>query len=265
MTSAGDTLWVAARGLPQSTEDPRFEVAEGRVVIAYHPVNLGAVIGPDGHLYVLSTAGETTRLGRLDVFDRATGVLLRSAELPTALPTLAADRTGRVYILDERALLTGTHPGHREPLKPFRLASLRGGQVALDVLRGKVVLLDFWATWCAPCREELPTLARLEREVADSDFVFLTVNEDEDSAAVPGFLERLGLSFPVLLGRGRMRDEYHYPGLPHTVLLDRDGRVVRRWSGYLDEARLAALRGALQAELRLGAETGSGHPAHHAH
>jgi streptogramin lyase len=132
MTSAGDTLWVAARGLPQSTEDPRFEVAEGRVVIAYHPVNLGAVIGPDDHLYVLSTAGETTRLGRLDVFDRATGVLLRSAELPTALPTLAADRTGRVYLLDERALLTGTHPGHREPLKPFRLASLRGGGRSLS-------------------------------------------------------------------------------------------------------------------------------------
>jgi thiol-disulfide isomerase/thioredoxin len=265
MTSTGDTLWVATRDLPQSTEEPRFEIADGHVVIDYHPVNLGAVIGPDGHLYVLSTAGVTTRLGRLDVFDRETGVLLRSALLPTALPTLAADRAGRVYLLDERTLLTGTNPGHREPLKPFRLAALGGGQVSLEALRGKVVLLNFWATWCAPCREELPALARLKQEIPDPDFVLLTVNEDVDTARVPEFLERLGLSVPVLLGRGRMRDEYHYPGLPHTVLLDREGSVVRRWSGYLDEPRLRVLRAALQAELRLGADTGHPHTALHPH
>ena len=78
MRSTGDTLWVASRGLPQTTADPRFELDQGRPVVNYHPVNLGIAVGPDGNL-VLSTPGFSTVESRLDVFDAENGLLLRSA------------------------------------------------------------------------------------------------------------------------------------------------------------------------------------------
>ncbi len=261
LSGSGETLWVASRGLPGHAGQPRFEVAGRRVLIDYHPINLGLVIGPDDRLYVLSTTGGSTTEGRLDIFDRQTGVLLRSTPLPTTQPSLAVDRSGRVYLLDERALLTGLGPRRRERLEPFDLEQRGGGRISLAELRGRVVLVNFWATWCPPCVRELPALDRLDREIADSGFVLLAVNEDVDTAALPGFLQRVRIAAPVLLGGGRMKLRYHYPGLPYTMLLDREGRVVQRWAGELDESRLAALRTAIEAELRLGAPGPIGHHA----
>ncbi len=91
LTRQGDTLWRATRGLPQSTAEPKFEVQDGRPVIDYHPVNLGLTFGPDGKLYLLSTPEFTTSESRLDVFRPATGELLRTAHLNTALPSIAVN------------------------------------------------------------------------------------------------------------------------------------------------------------------------------
>ncbi len=254
---SGDTLWVTRRGLPQTTREPRFEVRGRRVVIDYHPVNLGIALGLDGRLYVLSTPGFTTRESRLDVLDPASGRLLRTARLPTALPTLAADRDGRVYLLDPFRLLSGVPPGAREPAPSFDLPTRRGGRLRSADLRGRVVLLNFWASWCGPCRIEMPALDSLRRESADSGFVFLAINEERDTAAAGRFLDRYRFEFPVVLGRGRMRDRFHYPGLPYTVLLDRAGRVAGRWAGFAGPEQLQAIRALVRAELARGG------PAHH--
>lgn len=261
LTALGDTLWIASRGLPHSRAEPRFELTDGKPVIDYAPVNLGIALGLDGRLYVLSTPGFTTEASRLDVFDRTNGALLRSARIPTALPTLAVDASGRVYSLDAFRLLTGVPPRQREPFHSFALETLDGGTLSLGDLQGKVTLVNFWASWCAPCRTEMPALDSLRRGISDPAFALITINEDANPDDARAFIAALGSEFPVLLGRGRMKGRYHYLGLPFTVLLDRDGRVVQRWLGFAGAEQVATIRTLIRAEL----ERGPAAPGDHNH
>ncbi len=265
-SSSGDTLWVADRELPQSVDEPRVSMEEGAPVIEYHPVNLGITVGPDDRLYVLSTPGFTTEEARLDVFDRHRGRLLRSALLATGMPTIAVDPTGRVYLLDSFRLLTGVNPGERDRFSQFELPLLGGGRMSSQELEGKVVLLNFWASWCTPCRVEMPALDSLRRglELEYGDFKFVTMNEDVDVSAAAEFVEELGFDFPVLLGRGQLRRRYHYIGLPMTVLLDRTGRVVQRWSGFAGPEQIKAIERVARRELERE-EAPAVQPGHHHH
>jgi thiol-disulfide isomerase/thioredoxin len=264
LSATGDTLWVTRRELPQSTPQPRFVLSGGKAMIDYHPVNLGVVLGPDDRLYVLSTPGFTTTEARLDVFDRFSGRLQRSARLADALPTLAADQEGRVYRIDPFRLFTGTDPAAREPFTAFDLELLGGGRMTLGDLAGKVTLINFWASWCTPCRTEMPALDSLRRSIADPEFQFLTMNEDVNRWDGAGFMRELGFDFPVLLGGGRLRERYHYIGLPFTVLLDREARVVQRWVGFAGAAQAQAERALIRAELdrqpSMAGMNMSGHP-----
>lgn len=264
-SAAGDTLWIADRELPQSVADPKVVVEDGRTVVDYHPVNLGLTVGPDDRLYVLSTPGFTTEESRLDVFDRRRGRLLRTARLPTATPTLAADRSGRVYLLNSFRLLTGIDPEAREPFGRFSLPLLGGGTLSSEQLAGNVVLINFWASWCTPCREEMPALDSLRRRVEQDypDFSFVSMNEDVDVSAAAGFVSELGLHFPVLLGRGQLRRRYHYVGLPMTVLLDRQGRVVQRWSGFSGREQIRAIERVARRELEREAAAPEAVHRHH--
>lgn len=252
MSVDGDTSWVAIRGLPQSEPEPRIEVIDNEPAVDYAPVNLGIAEGLDGKIYVLSIPGFTTSQSRLDVFDAASGQLMRSTTINNALPTLAADRDGRVYAIDEFELLTGVPASKRQPFAEFNMESLTGQRVSSSDLRGKVTLINFWASWCAPCRVEMPALDSLYKGIDDSDFVFLTMNEDVSTARAEGFIDEYGFDFPVLLGRGNLRETYHYVGLPFTVLIDRFGRVVQRWTGFAGDEQISAIRGVIEAELARG-------------
>ena len=261
----GDTLWVAERGLPQAVEEPRFEVVDMQPVVDYAPVNTGIALGPDGRLYVLSVPGFTTAEGRIDVFDPETGDLLRSGTVPTPLPTLAADDEGRVYLIDEFELLTGVPPRERAPFSAFDLELIEGGRITSADLQGKVALINFWASWCEPCREEMPSLDTLRRDIINDDFEFLTFNEDVRLDPAKRFLEQFGSDFPVALGHGDLRAKYHYVGLPFTVLLDRQGRVVNRWIGYAGEEQLRSIRSIITAELNREGEMDHGAMDHRTH
>jgi thiol-disulfide isomerase/thioredoxin len=249
LSPSGDTLWVVERGLPQAVDEPRFEVIDQRPVVDYAPVNTGIALGPDDRLYVLSVPGFSTDSGRVDVFDRHTGDLLRSGTVPTPLPTLAADESGRVYLIDDFELLTGVPPRERALFSAFDLETLDGHRVTSETVAGKVVLINFWASWCEPCREEMPALDALRRGIRHDDFAFLTFNEDVRLAPAKRFLEQFGSDFPVAVGRGNLRAKYHYVGLPFTVLLDRQGRVVNRWIGYAGDEQLQSIRSIITAEL----------------
>ena len=249
LVPGGDTLWLTRRGLPQSTTEPRFEVRGRRVLVDYHPVNLGITLGPDARLYVLSTPGFTTEESRLDVIDPADGRVLSTARLPTAHPTLAVGLTGRTYLLDAARLLDGVPERDREPAPELDLPMMDGGRLSSAALRGRVVLLNFWASWCAPCRSELPALDSLRGEVADSEFAFVGINEEEDTTAARAFMDELGFTFPVAFGRGRLRPLFHYPGLPYTLLLDRRGWIAGSWIGYAGPEQLQAMRALIRSEL----------------
>jgi len=122
------------------------------------------------------------------------------------------------------------------PAPDFTLKDLSGRAYHLAELRGKVVFLNVWATWCAPCRMEMPSMERLYRQLGGSDFVMLAVSEDEDGvSAVQPFVNQLGLTFPVLLdAAGTVPPRYGVTGYPETFIIDRHGHVIQHLIGPED-------------------------------
>jgi cytochrome c biogenesis protein CcmG/thiol:disulfide interchange protein DsbE len=118
----------------------------------------------------------------------------------------------------------------------FTLPPLEGGApVTLSSLRGKVVLLNFWATWCKPCEEEMPSMERLHRQLEGQPFALLAVSVDADSAEVKAFRERLGLSLPILLDpEKKVSTAYQAFRFPETVVIDAKGVVAGHFIGPRD-------------------------------
>jgi thiol-disulfide isomerase/thioredoxin len=119
----------------------------------------------------------------------------------------------------------------------FVLEDMDGGRHALSQYRGKVVLLNLWATWCPPCREEMPSLERLYRRLQAEGFQVLAVNQWESPDHVFSYLGQLEVhpSFPVLFDRdSRVAEALRVKGLPTSFLLDRQGRIAYRAVGGRD-------------------------------
>lgn len=118
----------------------------------------------------------------------------------------------------------------------FSLPRLGGdGEVSLVGLRGRVVLLNFWATWCEPCEAEMPAMQRLHEQLAGDGFELLAVSVDESEADVRAFQQRLHLDFPILLdpqrSASRLYQTFRYP---ESFLIDANGVVVERYVGPRD-------------------------------
>lgn len=115
----------------------------------------------------------------------------------------------------------------------FTLKSNTGKNLKLGEFRGQVVMINFWATWCGPCREEMPFLNRIHQRYEKAGFVLLGVNVDEKPEAAHAMIQKLGINFPVLLDTGkRVSRLYDVNAMPSTLLIDRDGRVRYVHRGY---------------------------------
>ncbi len=125
----------------------------------------------------------------------------------------------------------------------FTLRDMNGDPVTLSSLRGKVVLVNFWATWCPPCRAEKPTMERLHHVFEGQDFVILAVNTENDPMAVREYLGRNPLSFPVLLdNEGRVQNLYGVFRFPESFLIGKDGMILERYIGARDWSSTEFLR-----------------------
>jgi peroxiredoxin len=116
----------------------------------------------------------------------------------------------------------------------FTLHAMTGSNLQLKDQRGRVVMVNFWATWCGPCREEMPQLNRLYEKYRTSGFVLLGVNVDDDTSKAAEVAKKLGLTFPVLLDTDKKVSKlYDLSTMPSTVIIDRDGKVRYVHRGYL--------------------------------
>jgi len=115
----------------------------------------------------------------------------------------------------------------------FHLPSLAGGDVDLGAYRGKVVVLNFWATWCPPCVEEMPSLERLHRTLGPEGLAVVAVSTDEDEAELRRFVSKNGVTMPVLRDPGGhlASGGYRTTGYPETFVLDRSGVVLQHVVG----------------------------------
>lgn len=127
--------------------------------------------------------------------------------------------------------------GSRAP--EFSARTLDGALVRLSELRGRAVVLNFWATWCQPCRAEMPLLDDRSRTLAERGLVVLGANFDEPEEDVRAFRDELGLTFPLLLDPGgEIQSLYRVIGYPTTYFIDADGMIRAVHLGVMDEAQL---------------------------
>jgi thiol:disulfide interchange protein DsbD len=119
-------------------------------------------------------------------------------------------------------------------LAGLQASTLNGVPVDTAALQGKVVVVDFWATYCVPCLKEIPTFNRLHDQLADRGVVVLGVSMDTDGGAplVESFLKQHPMRYRVALGSEKMTDLFHVGQLPTTVVFDRHGKTLQRFEGY---------------------------------
>ncbi len=134
--------------------------------------------------------------------------------------------------------------------KTFRLPQLNGaGELTLEDFRGKVVYLDFWASWCGPCRKSLPLYEALYQGHEPAQFTVLAINLDEDKEDAVRFLQQHPVSYPVLLDpQGVTATEWQVKVMPSSFLLDRSGAVVKEYAGF-EESHMEEIRHDIQTLL----------------
>lgn len=119
-----------------------------------------------------------------------------------------------------------------QPVAPFYFRDENGNTVSANELKGKVVFINFWASWCPPCRAEMPSLNMLYNKFKDDNrFVFLFLNEDEDASKGRNFLQKNDYSFPLISVEERVPDEIFGGTLPTTVVLNKEGKLVMKHEG----------------------------------
>ncbi len=137
--------------------------------------------------------------------------------------------------------LASPAPPERSAAPPFDLPLLEGGSVSSDELRGQPLVINVWASWCPPCREEAPTLSRLAAEFEDTGVRFLGIVSDDTASNAREFAEEAQLDFPHAIDDGSFDRAYQVQVLPTTYVLDATGAFVATQLGPISEARLRVL------------------------
>jgi thiol-disulfide isomerase/thioredoxin len=118
----------------------------------------------------------------------------------------------------------------------FTLKTLDGQEITLSQLKGKVVLLDFWATWCAPCRESIPHLVQLYKTYRQSGLEVVGMNVDRgDVDTVRRFVKSMDIPYPIILASDELERNYGITGLPTTILIDKEGNIRQKFIGFTSE------------------------------
>lgn len=122
----------------------------------------------------------------------------------------------------------------------FTLEQLGNGKITLSAQKGKVVLVDFWATWCPPCRAAIPHLIKLHNTYSDQGLVILGISLDQDQSALKKFVQETNIPYPILIGNNEVAKAYDVQGIPTLVLYDKKGKQVLREVGF-NEANISKL------------------------
>lgn len=132
---------------------------------------------------------------------------------------------------------TATAQEGRRSAADFQLTDLQGKPVSLSALKGKVVLLDFWATWCPPCRMEIPHFKDLYAAYQEDGLEVVGLAVGDQADAVKKFMQENGVSYPVAMSSPAVERDYGgIRGIPTTFLIDKQGRIAKKYVGYQDKS-----------------------------
>ena len=125
----------------------------------------------------------------------------------------------------------------RQPAADFQLTDLNGKPLSLSALKGKVVLLDFWATWCPPCRMELPHFQELYAAYQGKGLEMVGLSVSEKADTVKAFVQQNNLTYPIAIDTPQIEQSYGgIRGIPTTFLIDKQGQIAKKYIGYQDKS-----------------------------
>jgi peroxiredoxin len=144
-----------------------------------------------------------------------------------------------------------TAPNLRKAAPGFALSDAKGASIKLSDYKGRVVLLDFWATWCGGCKVEIPWYMEFENKYKNGGLAVIGVSMDEDGwKSVKPFLEKTKLNYPVVIGNESLAKQYGVDAMPMTLLIDREGKIADSHVGVVD-------KGGFEGEIRLLLQQGA--------
>jgi peroxiredoxin len=186
---------------------------------------------------------------------------------PMALVLVAIVAAGMLFFGLHMSRRSGpTHPlgmAHGTPAPDFTLDSLDGNSLRLSDLRGKAVLLNFWATWCSPCKIEMPWFIDLQKEYGPQGLQIVGVAMDDSSKEdIAKFAKEMGVNYPVLLGKEAVGDAYGgVPALPESFFIGRDGKIVDKIIGLKGKGEIEeSIRKALDTQAGASPSTAAAAP-----
>ncbi len=154
---------------------------------------------------------------------------------------LAATAAALALLIGGARRMTAPEPSAARVVPPvstapdFSLVALDGRQIHLSDYKGKVVLVDFWATWCSPCRTEIPRFVEWQQKYGEQGFQTIGISMDDTAKPVRAFYQEFKLNYPVAMGNEKVAQAYGgVLGLPVNVLVGRDGRIIAKYVGMTD-------------------------------
>lgn len=129
----------------------------------------------------------------------------------------------------------------KEKAEDFTLTDLEGNEITLSDLKGKKVFLNFWATWCSPCKAEMPDIEKIYQDTTDSDLIIIAVNIGESKKTVNNFIEDKNYNFKVLLDSDQeVASRYYITAIPTSLFIDEDGYIIAQKSGSMEAEEMKA-------------------------
>ncbi len=141
-----------------------------------------------------------------------------------------------VFVIGIAFVACGSREGAKQSaLVDFTLPSIDGGEYKLSDFKGQVVIIDFWATWCPPCRNSIPAFIALYEKYHEQGFTILGVSLDNDEGALRQYSAQMKIPYPVLIGNNDIAKAYQVSGIPKTLFLDKKGEVRKTQVGFAPE------------------------------
>ena len=205
-----------------------------------------------GLRFASQSAGAAAPIGAIDANNSATAVaiailivMLAPGSDSSAPPAASkGNLTGSPNSAEEDAAADAKAAGKPAPLY-FTLKDMNGVDVRLAAFKGKPIIMNFWATWCGPCRAEIPSLVELQKQYSaeGGDVVILGISVDDPVEKLKPYAAQMKMNYPVLVGDGREDVEKAYPwiGLPNTFIIGRDGTVCRQRTGMATKEQVESL------------------------
>lgn len=129
--------------------------------------------------------------------------------------------------------LFGAASAYAEKAPDFTLQDTNGKAVSLSDYKGKVVFLDFWASWCPPCRASIPAIKELHKNMSENpDVEVIGINSGENEKTVVDFMRKMGMDYPNLYGTNAVAKSYKVSGIPAFFIIDKEGNIAKKYAGY---------------------------------